>query len=176
MSTHWTRWLPLALALCAVPAHAQQAPEPSPLVATATNRTLAAEAARGAPRKDERVLPGDVLRFRLAFTNTAGKPVRGVNLANPLPEGFRFVAGSVRSSRDDARAEYSADGGETFSAQPMEEVVVEGRRVRRPIAPERYTHVRWTVDGWVAPGATVTAELDARLAAPAGAGTTPGAR
>ena len=91
-----------------------------------------------------------------------------------LENGFRFVGGSTRASRDDARAEYSADGGRTFSAQPMEEVVVEGRRVRRPVAPERYTHVRWTVDGWVAPGATVTAEFDARLAGPAG--TSPGAR
>ncbi|HEX2189402.1 MAG TPA: hypothetical protein VHG51_10915, partial [Longimicrobiaceae bacterium] len=82
---------------------------------------------------------------------------------------------SARSSRADARAEYSADGGATFSAQPTEEVVVEGRRVRRPVSPERYTHVRWTVDGWVAPGATVAAELDARFAG--GAGTAaPGAR
>lgn len=175
MKTHWIRWLPLALVLCAVPAHAQQAAEPPALTVTATNRTQAAEAARGAPRQTDHVLPGDVVRYRLTFTNTAGKPVRGVNLANPLPEGFRFVAGSVRSSREDARAEYSADGGRTFSAQPMEEVMVDGRRVRRPVAPERYTHVRWTVGGWVAPGATVTAELDARLATPAGAGNSPGA-
>lgn len=176
MKTNWIRWLPLALALCALPAHAQQEkkPEPSPLTVTATNRTRAAEAERGAPREDDRVRPGDVLRYRLTFTNTAGRPVRGVNLSNPLPEGFRFVDGSVRSSRDDARPEYSADGGRTFSARPMEEVMVDGKPVRRPVAPERYTHVRWTVDGWVAPGATVTAELDARL--PGTAGTSPGAR
>ncbi|HEX8275812.1 MAG TPA: hypothetical protein VF615_24465 [Longimicrobiaceae bacterium] len=172
MKRTWTLLLPL-LVMCALPARAQQA-APSPLAVTATNRTLAAETAAGAPRKDERARPGDVLRYRLTFTNTAGRPVRGVNLANPLPQSFRFVGGSTRASRDDARAEYSADGGRTFSAQPMEEVVVEGRRVRRAVAPERYTHVRWTVDGWVAPGATVTAEFDARLAGPAG--TSPGAR
>ena len=174
MKRSWTLLLPL-LVLCAAPARAQQAAEPSPLVVTATNRTGAAEAERGAPRRDEGVRAGDVLRYRLTFTNTAGRPVRGVNLANPLPQSFRFRAGTARSSRDDARAEYSADGGRTFSAQPMEEVVVEGRRVRRAVAPERYTHVRWTVDGWVAPGATVTAEFDARFATHA-AGTTPGAR
>lgn len=173
MKRTWTLLLPL-LVLCAVPALAQQAPAPSPLAVTATNRTLAADAARGTPRKDDHVRAGDVLRYRLTFTNTAGRPVRGVNLSNPLPQSFRFVGGSVRSSRDDARPEYSADGGRTFSAQPMEDVVVEGRRVRRAVAPERYTHVRWTVDGWVAPGATVTAEFDARLAGPAG--TSPGAR
>ncbi len=171
MKRAWTLLLPL-LVLCALPLRAQGAP--SPLAVTATNRTLAAEAARGAARPDDRVRPGDVLRYRLVFTNTAGRPVRGVNLANPLPRSFRLVGGSVRSSRADARPEYSADGGRTFSAQPEEEVVVEGRRVRRPVAPERYTHVRWTVDGWVAPGATVTAEFDARLAGTAG--TSPGAR
>lgn len=173
MKRTWILLLPL-LAMCALPARAQQAAAPSPLAVTATNRTLAADAARGAPRADERARPGDVLRYRLTFTNTAGRPVRGVNLSNPLPQSFRLVGGSTRASRDDARAEYSADGGRTFSAQPMEEVVVEGRRVRRAVAPERYTHVRWTVDGWVAPGATVTAEFDARLAGPAG--TSPGAR
>jgi hypothetical protein len=35
--------------------------------------------------------------------------------------------------------------------------------VRRPVPSERYTHVRWTIDGSVAPGATVTAEFDARV-------------
>jgi hypothetical protein len=62
------------------------------------------------------------------------------------------------------QAEYSADGGKTFSTNPTEEVTVEGRKVRRAVAPERYTHVRWTVGGTVAPGATLTAEFDTRLA------------
>jgi hypothetical protein len=80
---------------------------------------------------------------------------------------MQFVAGSSSASRDDIRVEYSADGGKNFSTQPTEEVTIEGRKVRRPVASERYTHVRWTVGGTVAPGAAVTAEYDARL--PAGA-------
>ncbi|HEX2092172.1 MAG TPA: hypothetical protein VHG28_07200 [Longimicrobiaceae bacterium] len=153
--------------LGALPAAAQGGGGPSALVVTTDNRTAAAEAARGAPRRDAGVRPGDVLRYRLTFTNVAGRPVRSVALSNPLPEQFRFVPGSTRASREDARAEYSADGGRSFSLQPMEEVVVDGRRVQRPVAPERYTHVRWIVGGWVAPGATVTAEFEARLPAPA---------
>lgn len=151
-----------------------QAPQgPQPLVISADNRTAAADADRGAPRRDDRVRPGDVLRYRLRFTNVAGRPVRAVELANPLPAEFRFVAGSAKADRMDARAEYSVDGGKTFSAQPMEEVVVDGRRVRRPAPPEKYTHVRWTVGGWVAPGATVTAEYEAQFAAsPRGTSTT----
>ncbi len=164
------RLLLLVPLLLSAPAFAQEAAKPQALTVTADNRTAAAEAARGAPRRDATARPGDVLRYRLRFTNVVGRPVRGVELKNPLPGGVRFVPGSTRATRDDARAEYSIDGGRSFSAQPMEEVLVDGRRVQRPAAPERYTHVRWIVGGWVAPGATVTAEFDARLAAPAAGG------
>jgi uncharacterized repeat protein (TIGR01451 family) len=161
--------LAIALVLCAGSAQAQQGAvpsEPQGLTVTATNRTAASEAAGGNPRADARVRGGDVLQYRMTFTNVTTRPVRQVVLSNPIPAGFRFVAGSLASTRDDARAEFSADGGRTFSAQPMEEVVLEGRRVRRPVPTERYTHVRWTVEGWIAPNQTVNADFQARLAAP----------
>ncbi len=148
-----------ALVFAAVPAVAQQGAQQA-LTVTATNRTAA-----GAERTDDRARPGDVVRYRLTFTNVTRGSVRGVTLANPLAAGMRFVGGSARADRTDARLEFSADGGRTFAAQPTEEVVVNGQRVRRPIPAERYTHVRWTVDGTVAPGATVVAEFDARVGA-----------
>lgn len=157
----------LALALAwAAPAAAQQGgpAAPSPLVVTVENRTAQAEKAQGRARADEHARPGDVLRYRLTFRNPGSGNVRGVKLANPVSAGMRFVGGSATSSRGDARLEFSADGGRTFSAQPMEEVAdAQGRTVRRPVPAERYTHVRWTIDGSVAPGATVTAEFDARV-------------
>jgi uncharacterized repeat protein (TIGR01451 family) len=154
----------LALTLSA-PLRAQQPARPaSALVVTAENRTADAAAARGAKRSDAAVHAGDVLRYKLTFTNTAGRPVRQVALQNPVASGLQFVAGSAKSSRQDARAEYTADGGATWSARPMETVTVDGNPVPRAIAPERYTGVRWVVDGWVTPGATVTAEFEARLA------------
>lgn len=163
----------LALALVAVPAAAQQGGGAAPtaqasqrqaLRITVENRTAAAEAARGAPRRDTDARPGDVLRYRLVFQNTAGRPIQGVALANPLAAGMKYVGGSSLASRDDMRVEYSIDGGQTYAAQPMEEVVQEdGTRVRRPAPPEKYTHVRWTVGGWLSPEATVTAEFEARL-------------
>lgn len=154
-----TSILMAAALLASAPLAAQQ---PS-LRVTAENRTAAQAAEAGHPRADQNARPGDLVRYRLTFTNTAGRPVRRVQLSNPLSGGVQFVAGSVRASREDAQAEYSIDGGRTFSAQPMEEVVIEGRRVRRPAQPERYTHVRWMVDGFVAPGATVVAEFEARI-------------
>ena len=150
------------------------------LQVAAENRTALADAARGARRADTTVHAGDVLRYRLTFTNAAPRAIRNVALANPVPAGLQFVAGSAKASRADARAEYSVDG-RTWSARPMETVVVDGRQVERPVAPERYTAVRWVVDGAVAPAAVVTAEFDARLvlapataaAKPAAATTTP---
>jgi hypothetical protein len=44
--------------------------------------------------------------------------------------------------------------------------------VQRAAAPEKYTHVRWTVGGFVAPGATVVAEFDVRFGASAPADST----
>ncbi len=168
--TRTTRRLLVALTLAAGAAPlagtaaAQQAPAPTPLVVTAVNRTAALEAQQGARRAAERARRGDLVRYELAFTNPGATRVRGVKLENPIPGGLHFVGGSAVSSRDDARAEYSADGGRTYSRRPMETVTVDGKAVTRPVAPERYTHVRWTLAGWVQPGATVTAAYEARLA------------
>lgn len=168
-------WIIALLALAgAVPAARAQRPnpEPKPLVVTVENRTAVAETPK---RGDAGARPGDVLRYHLAFTNLTGKPIRQVVLADPIPAGLKMSGGSTHASRPDARVEYSADGGRTYSAQPMEQVVVDGRTIQRPVPPERYTHVRWTVEGWVAPAATVTAEFEAHMPAQRGAGArTPG--
>lgn len=160
----------LVLAIVAMPVAplaAQQASARSTspsLVMTAHNTSAAAAKARGAARPDSSALPGDVLRYAMVFTNTTDGAIRNVKLDNPVPAGLQYVGGSARASRTDAGADFSADGGRTYSAQPMETVVIEGRSVTRPIPAERYTHVRWVIGGTVVPGATVTAEYTARVA------------
>jgi uncharacterized repeat protein (TIGR01451 family) len=129
-----------------------------PLVVTAEN--LMAKS-RGA--KSEAVLPGDVLHYRLRFTNLNQGDVRGVVFTNPVPTGLRYVDGSAGADREDVLVEYSTDGGKTFSARPMVSEVVGGKRVQKPAPPEQYTHVRWTVRGSISPGAMVTAEFRASL-------------
>jgi len=158
----------LALTVGATAAHAQRAASPS-LTVAATNRTAAEAAARGATRQDSTVLPGDVIRYTLTFTNTLDHAVRGLKLSNPIPAGLQLVGGSTSVSRDDARLEFSIDGGKTFSAQPAESVTVDGRTVQRPASPDRYTNVRWVVGGDVAPKTVVTARFEARLAPEANA-------
>ena len=129
-----------------------------PLVVTAQNLNAAS---RGS--QSQAVLPGDVLRYQLRFTNRNPGDVRGVVFTNPVPAGLRYVDRSAGADRQDVTVEYSADGGKTFAATPMVTEVVDGRRVRKPAAPAQYTHVRWTVQGSIAPGAMVTAEFRAEL-------------
>ena len=153
------------LVLSAVPAYAQLA-APTALTITAENRNATAEAAAGHPRATDAVQGGDVVVYRLRFTNVTDQPVQGVLLRNPLPAGLRLRPGSIQVSGGEAQAEYSIDGGRSFSAEPMEEVVVDGRKVLRPAPPERFTDVRWRVQGSVAPRAVVTAEYEVTLAQP----------
>lgn len=111
----------------------------------------------------ETVLPGDVIRYRLRFTNLTEAPVRNVVFQNPVAGGLRYVTGTAGADREDVIVEYSIDGGRSYLAEPMIEELIEGRPVLRPAPAERYTHVRWTVRGWVDPGAQVTAEFQARF-------------
>lgn len=158
----------ITFALPVAPAFAQRAAAASPngeaLVISASNRTAVAESARGAARRDSSVRAGDVVRYTLTFTNIVDRPIRGIELKNPIPGGLRFVQGTAKATREDARVEFSADGGKSFSVAPTEIVVVDGREVTRPVAAERYTHVRWMVAGWVQPRANVVAEYEVRLA------------
>jgi uncharacterized repeat protein (TIGR01451 family) len=158
-------WL-LALPFLTGSALAQGAGEKQPLVITAQILPAAREGDEQAARGDrEAMLPGDVVVYRLTFTNTTDVPVRNVEFKDPVPAGLRYVAGSAAADREDVTIAYSIDGGRTYSAQPMIELVVDGERVMRPAPPEMYTHIRWLVAGWVQPGAQVTAEFRAQLPA-----------
>jgi len=129
-----------------------------PLVVTALNLT-----ARSRGTQSQAVMPGDVLQYQLRFTNQRQGDVRGVVFTNPVPAGLRYVDGSAGADRQDVTVESSADSGKMFARAPIVTEVVAGRRVQKPAAPAQYTHVRWTVRGSIAPGATVTAEFRVEL-------------
>lgn len=129
-----------------------------PLVVTVQNLN-----AKSRGSQSQAVLAGDVLHYQLRFTNRGQGDVRGVVFTNPVPARLRYVDGSAGADRQDVTVEYSADGGKTFAANPTVTEVVDGRRVQKPASPAQYTHVRWTVRGAVAPGASVTAEFRATL-------------
>jgi uncharacterized repeat protein (TIGR01451 family) len=110
-----------------------------------------------------------VVRYQLAFTNIRPDSVRKVQFNDRIPPGLRYVAGSAKADRPDVTIEFSIDTGRTYSARPEVEEVVNNERVRRPAEPERYTHVRWSAQGWVRSRASVIAEFKVQLPT-AGAG------
>jgi uncharacterized repeat protein (TIGR01451 family) len=152
-------------ALLASPAVAvAEVQSPNPLVITAHNVTAAAASGRRNPTLAQ---PGDVIRYALVFTNVTGGPVKNVQFVDPLPQGLVYVLGSAQAGQP-VRVEYSIDGGKSYAAQPMIEVVENGTKVQKPAPREMYTHVRWTVLGSVAPGAQVNAEFRAQVNAAPG--------
>ena len=156
----------LVLASIVAGAASAQAPEsPRPLVVIAENMSaLAAAVPRGG---DQRVLrPGDVVRYRLTFTNTTPDSVRNVQFSDHVPAGLKYVAGSAASDRPDVLIEFSIDGGRSYSPTPEIDVVENGKKVRRPAPAETYTDVRWTGRGWVRARAQVTSEFRLQLPAP----------
>lgn len=164
-------WHSLALVsvLAATVAASARAQEPRPLVVTAENLMAGDaqhEAMAAAGRSATELLPGDVVRYTLRFTNVTEQPVRNVVFDNPLPRGLRYVMGSADAGAEDVAIAYSIDGGQSYSAQPMVEQLVDGERVLVPAPAAMYTHVRWTLRDWVQPGAQVTAEFQAQLIAP----------
>ena len=131
-----------------------------PLVMTAEN-LMAGDARHKTNPKA--ALPGDVIRYRLTFTNLRSDSIRNVQFNDPLPTGLHYVAESAAADRDDVTVEFSIDGGRSWSTQPMIEETVDGRKVRKPAPTTMYSNVRWSVRGWLKPNAQVTAELKAQL-------------
>lgn len=153
-------------------AQAQAAPAPQPLVMTATNLMAGDQRHKDVAQHGgdpKALLAGDVVQYRLVFTNLKPDSLRNVQFTNPLPGGLRYVAGSAGADRPDVTIDFSIDGGTTWSAQPMIEEVVDGKTVRRPAPVSQYSAIRWTVGGWVKAKSQVTAEYKAALPAPSGA-------
>lgn len=172
MSSWRQAWLLVATAAVSwgTPVVAQENEAPKALVIEAAN--LMAGDARHLTLAEQggdanALYPGDVVQYRLLFTNITDVAVRSIEFIDPLPAGLRYVGGSALADRDDVVISYSIDGGQVYSAQPMIEDMIDGERVTRPAPPEMYTHIRWMVPGWVQPGAQVTAEFRAQLAEPA---------
>lgn len=156
----------LTLLLTAAGRGAAQNPPTDALVVTAQNLMAGDErhqswVAKGGTASD--VLPGDVIRYSLRFTNTQEQAVQNVVFSNPVPQGLRYVAESATANAPNVAITFSIDGGKTYSAQPMIEVVEDGERRNVPAPARMYTHVRWTVEGWVQPGGQVAAEFRAEL-------------
>lgn len=86
--------------------------------------------------------PGQVVEYRLTALNRSEEtlPSGTVEIIGPIPPRTAYVANSAKPSSERILTEYSADGGETFSEEP---VLVGDEDDRRVVEPENYDAVRW---------------------------------
>src|SRR5436190_21701893 len=118
----------------ALAARAQKAPRAQALTISAENVSTHRQG------DASRVLPGDTVRYHLLFTNVSAGSVHGIVLDNPIPAGLRYTAGSAKADRADVAILYSIDGGQSYSAEPMIEADVDGKREQRAAPSDMYTH------------------------------------
>lgn len=91
--------------------------------------------------------PGDVIEYRLVFTNSGETDVFGLNVVNPIPENTTFVSQSA-NTRIPSIFKVSIDGGATFEDTPVKRVETQSDGTQKEviIPPSMYTHVQWKAD------------------------------
>ena len=104
--------LGLALAGGSVAAQQERTPEALVISATLLHWDQARPQTIDAPDRDpNRVTRGDVVEYRLVFTNITGRPVDNIQFTDPLPEGMHYLQGTAGADREDVDVEFSLDGG-----------------------------------------------------------------
>lgn len=106
------------------------------------------------------VLPGDVVRYHLTYTNAGKDTATDVELVDPIPDGTIYVEGTA--SAPDAVVLFSVDGGKTFHTPPVR-YIPEGKKVEKEATVDMFTHIKWVLEKALAPGASVTAQFDVKI-------------
>ena len=88
--------------------------------------------------------PGQVMEYRLSFSNNGEDAVKGLKIVDPIPSQTTFIP---QSDSTDVTADFevSIDGGKTFETEPVLriETRADGSQIEITIPPEQYTHLRW---------------------------------
>ena len=116
----------MGLALAGGSAAAQEERAPEALVISATihpSEQARPQTIDALDRDPDRVELGDMVEYRLVFTNITERPVNNIQFTDPLPEGMHYLQGTAGADREDVDVEFSLDGGTSYSEQPMVEVV-----------------------------------------------------
>lgn len=95
------------------------------------------------------VLPGYVIQYEIAATNSSkgsasADVLRNVALVGSVPQGTVYIAYSVSNP---SLAEFSIDGGKTYSAWPVsyKDKLSNGAEAIKIAGPELCTGIRWII-------------------------------
>lgn len=134
--------LAAVLALSPLAASAQPA---EPLLSSLSALVVGKDAAGAetlAPAQE--AAPGDVVEYRLSYTNVSPASISGVVVTGPIPDSMSYVADSAFAPGG-ARMEVSVDNGESWEREPVRRLRqnAQGQTVEVIVPASEYTHVRW---------------------------------
>ena len=90
----------------------------------------------------ERVKPGDLLEYRVRYSNKSNAPVNDFAVTLPIPRGLELVAVS-----DSPRASLASTDGSKFEPVPLLRKVTNanGVQITEPVPLAEYRALRWQV-------------------------------
>lgn len=105
---------------------------------------------------------GDEIQYGIVAANGGDSPALRLVPVGRIPAGTSYVEGSAKAAR--AHAEFSLDGGKTWSAVPTVRVrQPDGSTVVKKADPSLYTAVRFVTDGAIAPHQSVAYVYEVRV-------------
>jgi uncharacterized repeat protein (TIGR01451 family) len=105
-----------------------------------------------------RVIPGEEIFFTVTYRNSGDEPAENITVTNPVPNNMDYVNGSA--SGDNTTIIFSVVGGNNFDT-PQNLTVTDTEGSQKPASAVDYTHIRWTVEGDIAPDASGTVQFSA---------------
>ena len=124
--------------------------------------TVQRDAAAVTLDKATAVKPGEVLTWTVDAMNVGNASALEYRAVIQIPRGTEYVKGSAQA--ENARAQFSIDGGKSFSPQPMiEQKQADGSIQLTPAPSSMYTSVRYEWASPLAQGAKVTASYQVRV-------------
>lgn len=97
-----------------------------------------------------KVVPGDVVIYSTHYRHIGKDPAEKAVIINPVPEHTLYVDGSAEGKG--TKMEFSVDNGKKYGSPKTLMVKGKGGKTR-PAAPADYTHIRWTFEKPLKPGA-----------------------
>lgn len=111
----------------------------------------------------DKVVPGDVIVYTVAATNTGTAPAEKIVINDAISEHNLYIAGSAGSTAigKNTTILFSVDGGKTYGAP--EQLTVTDKTITRPATPADYTHIRWQLNFALEPQKSTKVFFKARL-------------
>ncbi|MCW4149541.1 hypothetical protein OM427_08370 [Halomonas sp. 18H] len=129
----------------------------SPLESTLKSYLVVKEAGEERMMPAEEAGPGDIIEYRLMYTNVSDRTLSGLVINGPIPSNTSYLA-DTNSASVNAKFTVSAGQGDDFQSEPYTRTVTDedGDQREEVVPPEDYAQLRWEPVDSIAPDQTQT--------------------